>query len=289
MVLVFVSVIDAVLELVFYRYLNEGPAMIRKQLLSPAGICVKDGMGLLTGILAFFLYRHENLARPVVRVMFVLLLAELTAVLFTIRGSIVNRVDGVISATLVLTIMVVYTGLQMERSDLNWQKIRKAAPSALDLKLQDVRQWFNPLQIGPKLALNKEIDFVVDRYLKAAKEQRPLEINIRCPEEISEPMQATMQETFRMFYEDEQQQVNHYLERRYIRVMALLTISVIGVTVWINLSPSDNESVIWTILSNFSAFSLWQIGYTYFERAEGYGQLLRAQIAGQAKLRFWSA
>ena len=35
-------------------------------------------------------------------------------------------------------------------------------------------------------------------------------------------------------------------------------------------------------------FSLWQIGNTYFERADGYADLLRVLIAKQAKLQFWA-
>ena len=97
-----------------------------------------------------------------------------------------------------------------------------------------------------------------------------------------------MQETFNMYYQDEERQIDNYLERRYNRVLALVIISIIAVTVWIYLSPSEDEGVTWTILSNFAAFSLWQIGYTYYERSEGYNELRRAQIAKQAKLRFWT-
>ena len=127
---------------------------------------------------------------------------------------------------------------------------------------------------------------MVDRFLSTAKEARPLSITVRCPSEVSEPMRATMQEVFQMYYEDEEQHVNGYLERRYIRVMALVIISIIAVSVWIDFSPAADEGVTWTILSNFAAFSLWQIGSTHFERSEGYAELLRASIAKQAKLYF---
>ena len=63
-------------------------------------------------------------------------------------------------------------------------------------------------------------------------------------------------------------------------------ISIIAVSVWIDFSPAADEGVTWTILSNFAAFSLWQIGSTHFERSEGYAELLRASIAKQAKLYF---
>ena len=179
----------------------------------------------------------------------------------------VNRVDSLISVTLILAALVLYTALQLERSERSWRRIRDAKPSVLDLKLSDVRRWFNPIEIGPK--------------------PRPLVITVRCPGKVSEPMRATMREVFQMYYEDEERHINGYLERRYIRVMALVIISILAVTVWINFSPSNDEGVTWTILSNFAAFSLWQIGSTYFERSEGYAELLQAQIAKQAELRFW--
>ena len=130
--------------------------------------------------------------------------------------------------------------------------------------------------------------FVALPLVETSKESRPLEITVHCPRESSEALQTTMREVFQMHYEDEERRINGYLERRYVRVMALVIISIVLVSAWINFSPSDDEGVTWTILSNFAAFSLWQIGSTYFERSDGYGELLRAQIAKQAKLHFWA-
>ena len=286
--LIAVSFLDVFLELAFYRYLLSSPVMFSRQIQTPAGICVKDGIGLLTGGLACLLYYRREHSRWAIKVMIVLLILAVPAVLATTRGNATNRVDGLINVTLILTVLVVYTALQLDRSGHNWQKIRDAKPAMLDLKLGDVRQWFNPIEIGPKLELSGEISSVVDRFLATSKQARPLGITIRCPNEVSEPMRATMQEVFQMYYEDEERRINTYLERRYIRAMALAIISIVTVSVWINFSPSNDEGVTWTILSNFAAFSLWQIGNTYFERSEGYDELLRAQIANQAKLHFWA-
>ena len=97
------------------------------------------------------------------------------------------------------------------------------------MKIQNARQWFDPIQIGPKLELSQPIANVVNHYLKSAKKQQPLEINIRCPHEISEPMQDTMRETFHLYYDDVARQSDNYLERRYSRVMALVIISIVAV------------------------------------------------------------
>ncbi len=287
--LIAMSILDVILELSFYRYLQESTMAFTRQLQSPLGICIKDGIGLLAGALACYLYYNKGNARWVVRIEIVLLAVTLVAVLISTEGSVANRVDGLINTAMILIAMIVYTGLQMERSERNWLRICSEKSSVLDLKLSDVRQWFNPIEIGPKLDMNQEITSVVDRFLQTSKAPRPLEITVRCPSAVSEPMQATMQEVFQMYYEDEERHINGYLERRYLRVMALVIISIIAVSIWINFSPTNAEGITWTILSNFAGFSLWQIGNTYFERSEGYEELLRAMIAKQAKLHFWAA
>lgn len=288
LLLIIVSIADGVLELSFYNFLLTSDTAFIQQLQSPVGICIRDVIGLVAGVLSCFLHYNVHHYRWIVRVLVGLLIIVFPVTVLLTRGSIVHRVDGLINATLILTAMVVYTALQVERSERKWQKIRDTKPTVLDLKLVDVRQWFNPIEIGPKLELNQEISSVVDRFLSTAKQAAPLVITVRCPNEVSESMQSTMQEVFQMYYMDEEQRINKYLERRYIRVMALVIISIIAMTIWINFSPSNDEGVTWTILSNFAAFSLWQIGNTYFERSDGYDELLRARIAKQVKLQFWS-
>ena len=277
------AILDLILELSFYKLLSA-----ERQIQSQAGICFKNSLGLLTGALACYLYYQNRHSRRIVRVMLLCVVLELVSILLSTQGSMAKRVDSLINTTLILSALTVYTALQLERSERSWRRIVNSKPSVLDLKLNDNRQWFNPIEIGPKLELDSGISAVVDRFLSTSKDARPLEITVRCPSEVSEPMQASMREVFQMYYEDEERHINSYLERRYIRVMALVIISIIAVSVWINFSPSNDEGVTWTILSNFAAFSLWQIGSTYFERSEGYGELLRAQIAKQAKLHFWA-
>ena len=287
--LIAVSILDVILELVFYRYLQSTMKSFTRQLQSPLGICVKDGIGLLAGVLACIQYHQTKRARWIVRVEILLLVAAFPSILISTKGGLPSRVDSLINVTMILMTMVVYTALQMDRSQRNWQKICSASPAVLDLKLSNVRQWFNPIKIGPKLDMNQEIAAVVNRFLETAKEPRPLEITIRCPGTISEPMRATMQEIFQLYYEDEERHINTYLEGRYIRVMGLVIISILAATIWVTFSQPNNGGITWTILSNFAGFSLWQIGYTYYERSEGYGALLRAMIAKQAKLRFWGS
>ena len=48
----------------------------------------------------------------------------------------------------------------------------------------------------------------------------------------------------------------------------------------------NEEMVVWEIIANFTAFGLWQIGYTHYERTEGYEELLLVHIAKYSKLCF---
>lgn len=286
LILIAVSILDLILELTFYRVLLTTASMLGEQVQTPLGICLKDGLGLITGLLAYALYSRRKHSRLIVRFQLLLLCAAVPIIISSTRGSAAKRVDGLINVTLLLMAMVVYTALELERSERIWRRVRDTKPAVLDLKLNDSRQWFNPIEIGPKLELSQDISSVVDRFLETSRWPRPLEITIHCPHRISEPMQATMQEVFEMYYEDEERHVNRYLEGRYNRVMALVIISIAAVTLWIRFSPSSGDGIAWTIISNFAGFSLWQIGSTYFERSEGYEDLLRALIAKQAKLHF---
>ena len=285
-ILIIVSILDVIFVLTLYRFMKITVSELHGQVQTPIGIYLKAVLGLISGFLSCFLYYRREHSTWIVRIQVLLLCITFPIIIFNTSGSAAKRVDGLINATLVLMSMVVYTSLQLERSQRNWRRICKIKPAVLDLKLTHSRQWFNSIEIGPKLELNQEISSVVDRFLATSRESKPLEITIHCPQTISEPMRATMQEVFQMYYEDEERHINHYLERRYIRAMALVIISITAVTIWINFSPSNDEGITWTILSNFAGFSLWQIGSTYFERAEGYAELLRAMIAKEAKLLF---
>ncbi len=288
LLLIGVSILDVILELTLYKYLLSSTITLRRQVLTPLGICLKDGIGLLIGLSAYYLFYHREQSKLLVRIQIVLFMIAVPSILITSSGKATNRIDSLINATVILMAMTVYTALQLERSERNWQRISSTRSSMLDLKLPDIHQWFNAIEIGPKLELSQDISYVVDRFLETSKESKPLEITVHCPRESSEGLKTTMHEVFQMHYEDEERRINSYLEQRYIRVMALVIISIVLVSLWINFSPTDDEGVSWTILSNFAAFSLWQIGSTYFERSEGYGELLRAQIAKQAKLHFWT-
>lgn len=286
LVLIAASLLDAVIEFASYYLFPSMDPELFLLLQTPVGICLKDGIGILSGLLALARHRTARELAWIIRGELLLLLAVLLVIILSIRGHLLLRIDGLINVTLVLMLLQLYTLYQLRRDDRLWQRIYREETDVLDLKITGSQQWFNAMRIGPTLALSEEVSSLVDRFLATAKAQKPLEITIQCAEPISEPLQNIMQEVFATHYEDEVRRVNGYLESRYRRAVMLVIVSLVLVTVWTRFLLDSTGSVICTILSNFAGFSLWQIGTTYFERSDGYKSLLRMMIAKEAKIVF---
>lgn len=284
--LIVASLLDAVVELVSYYYFRSAEPELLYLLQTPVGICLKDAVGILAGLLVLVSNWTERRLVWVFRGELLLLVCVLLLIVFSMKGRLMNRIDGLIDVILVLMFLQLYTLLQLKRDDRHWQRVCRSEPSTLDLKLVDSQQWFNSLRVGPTLALNEEVSSLVDRFLATATSPQPLEITIRCAESISEPLRNIMCEVFATHYEEEVRRVNGYLESRYRRAVMLVIVSLIAVTIWTRVFLSSTTSVVCAILSNFAGFSLWQIGTTYFERSDGYKSLLRMMIAREAKLSF---
>jgi hypothetical protein len=47
-----------------------------------------------------------------------------------------------------------------------------------------------------------------------------------------------------------------------------------------------DQTITWIVFSNFAAFSLWQVGSTYFERAQAFEELTQASIVGESRIMF---
>ena len=76
------------------------------------------------------------------------------------------------------------------------------------------------------------------------------------------------------------------LEKRYRLILRLISVSVFVLGAIRQTSLLSDEMIAWEIIGNFAAFGLWQIGYTHFERNDGYDELLIAHIAKYARLNF---
>ena len=87
LLLIIVSILDVILELTFYRYLQSAELTFIEQLQSPLGICIKDGIGLLGGCLACLLYGRREHASWIVRALAALLAVEIPVILFSSKGN----------------------------------------------------------------------------------------------------------------------------------------------------------------------------------------------------------
>ena len=68
--------------------------------------------------------------------------------------------------------------------------------------------------------------------------------------------------------------------------MGLILASITALQIVIFFSGRNISAIVWTIVSNFAAFSLWQIGSTFFERTEARRTLLKIEIAKNAEIIF---
>ena len=238
---------------------------------------------LSAGLLSRLLYRKESRIHMLFRLENVIFLVMLA---FMALGSAKKSVNSFRATPALLTFMLIYTIQQMTRTEKNWRRICDSEPVSLDLKLDDTGKWFDPLVIGPHLELNANISASVDRFLANQRRPQPLTIVVHGLGEVSEPMQETMRDIFREHYEDETRHVSHYLERRYLRLIILLCVSIVALETWIKMNGPRHVNTVETVLSNLAAFSLWQIGSTFIERTAGYEEQLRMTIARIADIRF---
>ena len=197
-----------------------------------------------------------------------------------------NKLDDLTDIMTLMIVVVVYTLFSINRFESRWQLIMRRRPDVLDLRVQGAEGLFNPIVLGPHLELDQGLVDAVDRYLATAGTPAPLSITIHCAEKVSLPLQGTMREIFRSHYEDEERRVKRYLSGRYSRGIFLLLISIGSLTVWERFMRQYSSSTLWQVLGNFAAFSLWQIGNTYFERSEAIRELTQILIAKNAEIQF---
>ena len=195
-------------------------------------------------------------------------------------------IDTAFDFSVILIGLAVYSTLQIRRGDRNWLRIVRQDAEVIDLSISSRDDLFNSYVLGPHLELNMNLTGAVDRFLATAAQPTPLIVYIHSAVEISEPLQDTAREVFASHYEDEERRINQYLEGRYRRVIWLVIISVGALSIWSDFIARWETSVTWQILGNLAAFSLWQVGGTFFERSAAYAELQRYQIARNAEIQF---
>ena len=249
---------------------------------SPRYIAARCALGLLASLNAVLASRRARASRGALLTALALLAcAVCCTVLF---GQ--NVIDSLADVMSLLMLILLYTLYRTRHAEQRWQRIRGREPDVLDLRVASAAGLFNPIVLGPHLELNATLTDAVDRFLSTADRAAPLVVCIHSAEPVSLPLQETMREVFQSHYEDEERRVGHYLTSRFSRGIFLVLVSLGALTVWERYMRQYSSSTLWQVLGNFAAFSLWQIGTTYFERSEALRELMQKLIARNAEIRF---
>lgn len=241
------------------------------------------GVEFIAGIATLVLCRKRSSIRFFYRVELISLILVLV---IKIAAYCYNRNEYFIDAQLFFICLILYSIRQLRMDERNQKLISSGIPTVLDLKLMSKDQWFNPLIVGPRFKLDREISESIDSYLETLGTPAPLEINIHGLGGISETMRGAMRDVLREHYEDEIKRVEHYLESRYQRALLLIAISIVVLEIWIKSNGARDISITKIVMSNIAAFSLWQVGTVYFERKDAHARLLRSTIAKAAEIVF---
>ncbi len=283
---ILVSALNLICELLIRNYLIESGSPYLSYIPVPWGIWAKNMIGVVSGLAALLFYRRKQRYTFGTLLLAILCAAEAAVIILSMTGSAGRRTNGVFDITMLTMILLAYTISQTDRDQKRWNSIRSRAASTLDLHLAEPKAFFDPIQVGPKMAINQVYASAIKRYISAMREPSPLQINLLCTEPVAESVQDTMREVLRMHYEEEEDSIVKVLENRYRRVLRLISVSVFTIGVVRQTSLLSDEMIVWEIIGNFAAFGLWQIGYTHYERNEAYDELLIAHIAKYAGLSF---
>ena len=282
-----VSLCNLVYELLIRHYLAESGSPYLAYFPLPWGIWVKNMIGAASGFVALLFYLRKRLYTFGTLLLAFLCLAEVVVIILSMTGSAGRRTNGILDITVLAMILLAYTISQTDRDLKHWNSIQSRNAATLDLRLKDPKDFFDPIQVGPKMAINQEYASTIRRYISAMRVPAPLRIHLLCSEPVAENVQDMMREVLRMHYEEEEDSIVKVLESRYRRIMSLIMVSVFVIGIIRQTSVISEEMVVWEIVINFAAFGLWQIGYTHYERNEAYDELLTVHIAKYASLNFF--
>ena len=233
---------------------------------------------------ASFAFAASRYRKPVPLFTMIVLLLSIALAVMLIMDK--KTTDSLIDITLLMNILLLMVFFQIRKRVLTLQSINRRAPNTLDLRISGHGGLFNPLVIGPHPDPSKEIITVIDHFLQTAP-NAPLNLCFHAAKPISPIIQTTFAEVLQLHYQDEIKRVERFLESRYIRYIALIAISVAMLKIMAAFAAIDSNSILWVIFGNFAAFSLWQIGSTYYERAEAFKEMMLKTIASECKIKFY--
>lgn len=281
-----VGVGNTVYELLIRQYLTGRGSAYAISLPLPWAICAKGLLGAAAGLTALYFYRTKRRYTLGTLILFSICAATMAVIMAGTEGPVGKRTNGLFDITVLIMILLTYTLSQADRDVKHWNIARGRPTAALDLRLVKSEDFFDPVQIGPKMAISRTYAEAIRRYVASMHPPASLHINLFCAEPVSEVTRDMMREALVMHCEEEESRIVKTLESRYRRILRLAALSVSIIAVIRQTSLLSDELIVWEIIGNFAAFGLWQIGYTHYERTEAYDELLIVHIARNAGISF---
>lgn len=238
-----VSLGNLIWELLVRRYLAESGSPYLSFIPLPWGIWAKNMIGAASGFAALFFYLKKRLYTFGTLLLAFLCAAEVAVIMLSMMGSAGRRTNGIFDITMLAMILLTYTISQTGRDLKHWNRIQSRPASILDLRLKDPKDFFDPVQVSPKMAINREYASTIRRYISALRVPAPLQINLLCSEPVAENVRDMMREVLRMHYEEEEDSIVKVLESRYRRIMSLVIVSVFVIGIIRQTSVISEEMV----------------------------------------------
>ncbi len=283
---VLISLGNLVYETLIRQYLLRTGSAYAAYIPQPWGIWAKNLIGMTAGAAALLFYLKKRHYTFGTLLLAFLCAAEAVVILWSIDSSAGTKANGIIDITMLVMILLTYTLSQTDRDLKRWNSVRARDPVMLDLRLADKEAFFNPVQVGPSMAINLSYAQVISRFIESMRTAAPLQINLLCASPVAPTIRDMMRDVLQMHFETEENSLLKDLEKRYRRILRLTAVSIFVIGLTRQTSLLTNEMVLWDIVGNFAAFGLWQIGYTHYERNEDYEKLLNVHIAKHASLHF---
>lgn len=245
-------------------------------------VFIRPVIGMVTGMIIYFSAKNVWLRKKGFVVVLIL------TILYTVMTYVGQHLQVSLDISLILMILSAVTFFEIDRNERAWKKVLRNDALTLDIRIAARSELFDPVVMMPHLEVNEKIISAIDRLLNTSADAAPLKLNIHSSEKVSDSLKNTFTECLRMHYRDERKQIVRFLENRYNRILGLLILSVLALIIWTSFSPAEDagDKVLWQILGNFAAFSLWQIGSTHFERSEAYLNLMRLTTAENLSITF---
>lgn len=264
---------------------------VAKRLFSLDGLTVpplwielgETAVSFIMAAIAFIDSKHQHLVVYTITGSFVLIVVMVALLLHEGQG-----MDALINLELLFMGLISCIQYEIRKRVKLMEFINRRTRDTLDLRIKSQEDLFNPIFMSPHIEPDQNIISAIDTFVRTLTVFAPLTICFHSPKAISPVIQDTLIETLRLHYQDEMRRVEHFMESRFIRYIILIILSITVLRVMTLLPNKANQTIMWVVFSNFAAFSLWQIGSTFFERAQAFEELTQLAIIRQSKIVFLS-